>query len=74
MLYRWDCETEEWHGISLQSGEPVRLGAALFVAQAKGRHYLLVADGGTATVNGLPCLPLRVLVDKDEVRVGHELY
>ena len=73
MLYRWDCETEDWQSISLEAGQPVRLGAALFVAQAKGRHCLLVADGGTVTVDGLPSLPLRVLADKDEVRVGHEL-
>ena len=73
MLYRWDRKAGSWQSISLREGEPFRLGAALFLPRPKGRHYLLVREGARVAVNGLPSLPLRVLADRDAVRISEEM-
>lgn len=72
VLYRWDCEADAWQSIPLEKGQPLRLGAALFLAQSPGRHCLLLLNGAGVAVNGLPSLPLQVVADRDAIRIDGE--
>lgn len=75
VLWRWDHSQVGWKAVPFPPGEVFPLGLQLkFVPLKSGRYGLLVV--GRVTVNGVPALPLRVLQDKDEIRIidGERLY
>jgi len=72
MIRRWNDQEHVWQSQSVE--ERVSLGscAALLVLPA-GRCELLTTRLDTK-VNGFPAMPLSILVDKDEVRVGRDVF
>ncbi len=71
MLWQWDNQTERWRAHALQPGKPFSLSPhALLLPLAGKRCGLMVRE--EVMVNGLPSLPLHMLVDRDEIRVGRE--
>jgi hypothetical protein len=72
MWWRWDDEASCWQPTLVPPTGPfeVSRGARLIPVRS-GRRWALLADS-TARVNGLPCLPLEVLDDRDEIRVSGE--
>lgn len=75
MLWRWNDETEQWQGHPLETANPIPLGPGILLPVEKGRCCLLVQQGPNLMVNGFPSLPLRILKDRDEIRVtGQTVY
>jgi hypothetical protein len=74
MLWQWDKEKRRWRALQLPADTPMGVpGGAQFIPLARGRQWALLARNG-AKVNGLPCLPLEILEDRDEVRIDGEHY
>jgi hypothetical protein len=70
-LWRWDGREGVWRAVPMAAGEAVGLGPrVLALPLTSGGCGLLVE--GRVTVNGVPALPLRVLQDRDEIRVDDE--
>ncbi len=70
-LWRWDSREGIWRAEPLAAGEAVALGPrVLALPLASGECGLLVE--GRVTVNGVPAMPLRVLQDRDEIRIDHQ--
>jgi hypothetical protein len=71
MLWRWDHETRQWRAHPLQLEQAVSLSPyALLLPLPGGRCGLFARE--QITVNGFSSLPLRILADRDEIRVGEE--
>lgn len=71
MIWRWHDTPGAWFVIQLHRGTnfPLHLNA-LFVP-LQGRQCGLLARG-EVMINGLTAFPLRMLADRDEIRVGGE--
>ena len=70
-LWRWDGRDGVWRADAVAAGVTVALGPrVLAVPLTSGGCGLLVE--GRVSVNGVPALPLRVLQDRDEIRVDDE--
>jgi hypothetical protein len=72
--WHWDNEGNSWQPAILGRNAPFSVGDAAEVVPVPGtRHWALLAHHG-AKVNGLPCLPIEVLADRDEVHIEREHY
>jgi hypothetical protein len=70
-LWRWEAWDGVWRAEPLAAGEAVALGPrVLALPLSSGGCGLLVV--GRVFVNGVPALPLRVLQDRDEIRVDDQ--
>jgi hypothetical protein len=71
--WRWDENDKCWRPTLVPSESAFRVSdeAQLIPVGARG-WALLAADG--VKVNGLPCLPIEILVDRDEVYVAGAHY
>jgi hypothetical protein len=67
----WHCreDADGWTEVALRRGQPLPLSPeVLLIPLRPGKCALL--SRGAVTVNGLVVFPLRMLSDRDEIRVG----
>ncbi len=73
-LWRWDSPAGVWRAEPLAAGAGVALGPRVLALPLTSGGCGLLVEGRVA-VNGVPALPLRVLQDRDEIRVdGESMY
>ena len=72
--WRWDDKGKCWQASLVPSEAPFRVSdeARLIPVNGTRRWALLAGDG--ARVNGLPCLPIEILDDRDEVCIAGQRY
>jgi hypothetical protein len=72
--WRWDKEERCWKETAVSPSASFRVDAeACLISVGRGQQWALLS-GPRATVNGLPCLPLEILPDRDEVSIAGEHY
>lgn len=74
LWWQWDDEARCWRPTLVRPAVSLHLnGHARLVPLSDARRWALLASDG-ATVNGVPCLPLEVLDDRDEVSIAGARY
>jgi Prokaryotic RING finger family 1 len=72
--WHWDDERKCWRPLLVPSPVPVHVrDCARLIPVNGGRRWALLAGDGVR-VNGLSPLPIQILGDRDEVRIGDECY
>lgn len=72
--WRWDDESRCWRPTLVTLDAPFRVSDfARLIPLTGTRRWALLAGRG-ARVNGLPCLPMEILDDRDEVYIAGECY
>jgi len=72
MIRRWEDEQQIWQSIPVEDRMSLGSSDVLLTLQA-GRCGLLT-NRTDVKVNGFSAMPLRILTDKDEIRVGGEVF
>jgi hypothetical protein len=70
-LWRWEGREGVWRAEPLAAGVMVALGPRVLALPLTSGGCGLLVEGRVA-VNGVPALPLRVLQDRDEIRVDDQ--
>jgi hypothetical protein len=73
IIWRWQGDTAGWEAQPVKPGAPAPAGDdAVILSLRDGKHVLLARDG--VRVNGAPSLPIRMLMDRDEIAAPGATY
>lgn len=74
VLWGWDGEAARMRPADIEANVPIDIdGVARLLPLPPGRRCALLARE-SVRVNGIRCLPLQILRDRDEIRVGNKIF
>jgi hypothetical protein len=71
--WRWDAERKCWQPMIVPPAGPVDVAGGARLIPVGGKRWALIAGKGVR-LNGLVPLPIEVLGDRDEIRIGDQYY